>query len=280
MNLIIIKNSKEEIIDTDAIEFYKIISQGTGTTLDPKKDRIVIFPPEEQTRNSKQNHLIYCLINTDRKIALKRCSDMKEFLRAELIIDQAKRIINLPHYTIFQIDGIVLRNKKTKKNCNLLKGWEKRSFLVIDYGNPKLLKPIKELKKEEIHVRTFFYSYGEWAAFNLIFGVRDRHAANFVLCINDNTLQSVDNEEIFFDHSGKLVPARVIIVQTNNSVRGFVDEENGYMCTENFRKGFVECWKKIVANLSCFTMFNGNELEIIHGTIKIEPENVVPQFLV
>jgi len=280
MNNIIIKNSTEKIIDTDAKLFYEMISKCISTTLDPKKDRIIISFPKEKTRNSKQNHLIYCLINRDGKVALKRCSDILEFLRAELVIDEAKKVIDLPHYNLFRIDGIVLRDKKTKKNCSLLKGWENKSFLFIDYGNPNLSKPIKELKKEEIHFETFCYSYGEWAAFNLIFGVRDRHSANFVLCISDNILHSVDNEEIFFDNNGKLVPARVIIKQTNNTVSRFIDEKNSYMCTEYFRNGFVKCWKKIVANLSCFTMFKGDELEIIYQTVAHEPKTIVKQFLV
>lgn len=280
MNRIIIEKSTESIMDTDAVIFYEIISICIGTTLDSTKDRIVLSPPKEQTRNSKQNHLIYCLINRDRKVALKRCGDNRNYLRAELAISQAKNIIDLSQYRIFQQDGIILRNKKTKKNCSILKEWGKKSFLVIDYGNPNLMKPIKKLKKEEIHFETFFYSYGKWAAFNLLFGVRDRHSANFVFNINDNILHSVDNEEIFFDDNGNLVPAGIIIRQTNDSVSRFIDEKNSLICIARFREGFIDCWEKIVANLSCFTMFKGSELQLIFEAVKHDPKIVVKQFLV
>lgn len=280
MNRIIIEKSTENIMDADAVNFYEIISICIGTTLDPTKDRIVLSLPKEQTRNSKRNHLIYCLINTDRKVALKRCSDNMDYLRAEIVIGLAKNVIDLPRYTIFRQDGIILRNKKTEKNCSILKEWGKKLFLVIDYGNPNLIKPIKNLKKEEIHLETFFYNYGKWAAFNLIFGVRDRHAANFVLNLNDNILHSVDNEEIFFDDNGNIVPARVIIKQTNFSVSRFIDDKNSLTCTAKFREGFIDCWEKIIANLSCFTMFKGSELQLIFETAKHNPKKVVKQFLV
>ena len=280
MNKIIIENSKEKILDTDSKAFYEMISRCIGKTLDFENDTIIISLPKELTRNSKQNHLIYCLINKDRKVALKRCGDSAEYLRAEVIIDKAKRVIDLPYYSIIREEGVVLRNEKTQKSCSLLKGWEKKSFLVIDYGNPSLLKPIKELKKEEIHPETFFYSYGQWAAFNLIFVVVDRHPANFVISINDNILHSVDNEEIFFDGNGKKHSAGLIIRLTKSSVSNFIDEKNSYTCIANFRKGFVDCWNKIVANLSCFTMFKGDELEIIFETVKHDPNLIVKQFLV
>lgn len=257
-----------------------MISECIDKELDPEQDRILIFKPNEHTRNTQHNELLYCLINKDRKVALKRCSDNSEYLRRELVIDSAKRALNLPRYTIKQESNVSLTLINSKQNCSLLSGWENKKFLVIDYGHPNLLKPLSKLKKEEIHPETFFYSYGSWTAFNLIFGVRDRHLANFVLCISDDILHSVDNEEGFFDNHKQLVPIRVMINQTISTIRHFVDEENSIVFSTCFERGFKNTWEQIKNNISNLIMFTESENELITEILTHDPDDMIKLFSV
>ena len=74
--------------------------------------------PENPSRNSK-NYLVYCQINDDRRIALKRCSDIPDFIRREITTAEAHAIVGFPSYKVIRRNGIISINKSSGKNFKL-----------------------------------------------------------------------------------------------------------------------------------------------------------------
>lgn len=272
LNNIIADN--EAIHDEDAVNFYEFLSLFIGKKLDPKKDRVELLKPTKKSRNS-EGYLVYAQIGTDRKIAFKRCKDTPEYIRRELAVSQAQLVLKFPSYKITKVDGMTLRNEKTKKNCKIFSGWENKTFLVIDYGNPSIMKELNEINKNEIDMIEFFKKYGRWAAFNILLGVRDRHASNFVVLLIDETLYSVDNEEGPFDDKNILIDPTVIANQIKFGIaRFFKDDLNESVYRENFRQGFIEGWDQIAAGFSSLNMFNKKETDLLQNSIKFDSSSI------
>lgn len=153
----------EEINDLDASDFYDFLSQFIGRRLDPNVDKITLSKPYIPTRNSKE-YMIYCQIGEDRRVAFKRCSDNPEFIRRELTTAQAQAVLGFPTYKITKKEGITLRNQITGKTCKIFSGWEKKTFLVIDYGNSNLMMELKHIEQDKIEMTEFLKNYGKWAS--------------------------------------------------------------------------------------------------------------------
>lgn len=200
----IITPDREEIRDDDAIEFYELMSVCIGATLDPEKNKIALEKPSDPSRNAR-DFLIVCKINNIRVVILKRCKDNPEYIRRELAIAIAKIEFDFPFYIILGKNGIKLRLNSKNKNCKIFSGWENKHMLVIDCDNPHFMKKMKDLSPKEVDLVSFCRDYGAWAAFNYLLGVIDRHHSNFVLCLNDNLLHSIDNEDSPFDGQGNEV---------------------------------------------------------------------------
>jgi len=269
----IMTEKNETINDIDAIEFYKLLSQCIEQELKPTVDTIVLMKPTELSRNSK-GFLIYSQINKRRRVALKRCKDYPEYVRREIAVAAAQKILGFPSYNIIKKDGIILRNQSTKKNCKILCGWENKTLLVIDHSDSNAMKTLRQLCKDEIDMLEFFYNYGKWAAFNCLFGVQDRHDKNFVISIIDQKLYSVDNEEGPFVND-KLIDIRFLITQTKKGVQRFLGGFDEPVYVEKFRSGFIGAWNKIASNLSSLDMFNKQEKELLRNSIAYDPEKVV-----
>jgi|GEM_PF-3924695 len=271
MNKIVINKSPESILDEDAEIFYNLVSNATGLKLKKEKDTLFLNKPDELSQNAK-DYLIYCVINNTYKVAFKRCMDNPEFIRREKLVSNAKSIIELPNYNLFEITGIILR-VDTTTNCSILQGWENKTLLVIDYGNIHNLKPLSKVTKDSIHGETFFCYFGSWLAFNLLFGILDRHKNNFVYSL-DGILHSVDNEFGPFDSSGKRQPIIDLVTQMKGVYTPYMNEMSTPIQKAQMKLCFTACWNKIAANLSKFSGLTDNELILLQNTIIQNPETV------
>ncbi len=271
MNKII--TDTQEIEDSDAIDFYNFLSDFTGQKLNPEKDQILLTkPPPKSSRNSDE-YMVYCEVNKDRKIAFKRCFDMPDFIRREISTSQAQKKVGFSSYKVVKRDGILLRDKSNKKTCKIFSGWEKKTFLIIDCGNPNMMKELKQIKRNEIDMIEFFKKYGKWAAFNCLIGVQDRHAGNFVISLTDETVYSVDNEEGPFDSNGNQIDVRIIANQIVFGVSRFlIGDSEEPIYKQNFKQGFIDGWNQIAANLSSLDMFYKNEKDLIRNSIIYDDE--------
>lgn len=276
MNKIIIESSKETILDDDAQNFYELISKITGRKLDKIKNALFLSKPEKPSQNSRE-HMIYCILDNIQRIAFKRCMDNSEFLRREKLVSKAKTLVGLPTYNLIEIRGIILRVKiDDKTNCSILRGWEDKVFLGIDYGNIHNLKPLSEVPNNSIHKETFFYQFGQWLAFNLLFGVQDRHRNNFVYSV-DGVLHSVDNEFGPFDSSGRLFSVKKLATQMKQVYLPYTDEIAIPMQKEHLKNGFIDCWDKIAANLSNFPDLTKRECDLLQNSIGYDSSKVFEQ---
>ena len=269
----IVTPEHETILDKDAEIFCGLLATVTGKKIDSKKDRILIKKPSDPSQNSER-YLILCEINRNRVIGIKRCMDNPEYLRREVAIDNAKRVLEFPAYQILANTGISLRDKSSKKNCMVFEGWENKELLLIDFGNPNDMKKMQELDPKLIDLGNFCYEYGMWAAFNFLLGVIDRHGSNFILSFTDWVLHSIDNELGPFDSKGNKAGGRHIIVPVKQNIERFFDDLNRPICIQNLRRGFIGGWDKIVPRLSELVMFNEKETQLIQKRSVFDPNKV------
>lgn len=275
MNLLTIGRNQENVVDEDALVFYEIISKCIGQKLDPTKDRIFVDKPDTQSRSSG-SHMLYCTINGSRRVALKRCYDNSEFLRRELVIADAKRKLMFPSYNMFKIDGLKLRNTLTKNSCTLTQGWENKPLLVIDFGNPSDIINLRDLTRAKIaNMQSFCHSYGSWTAFNIFFGVRDRHAMNFIFTKNTQILHSVDNEEGPLDSSGRFIGVNDIAMTMSQNIQRLIAGANRDLCTQWLREGFIDGLARIRSvDPSSISMLNANEIALLEQMLAQAPSNL------
>ena len=269
----IVTPEHETILDEDAEILCGLLATITGKKIDSKKDRILIKKPSDPSQNSEK-YLILCEINRNRVIGIKRCMDNPEYLRREVAIDNAKRVLEFPAYRILANTGISLRDKSSKRNCVIFEGWENKELLLIDFGNPNDMKKMQELDPKLIDLGNFCYEYGMWAAFNFLLGVIDRHGSNFILSFTDRALHSIDNELGPFDSKGNKVGGRHIIVPVKQNIERFFDDLNRPICIQNLQRGFIEGWDKIVPRLSELVMFNEKEIQLIQKLSAFDPNKV------
>src|SRR5712692_1927700 len=116
MNEISIGDESEPVLDEDALPFYARISRVIGKTLDPTKDSLQIKAPPWSSRNSSLYARV-CDRDSNRRVCLKRCSDSADFLRREQLIPKVKVALGFASYTIDFVQGVVLRNPNSGKNC-------------------------------------------------------------------------------------------------------------------------------------------------------------------
>ena len=261
MNNIITPNS-ENISDKDAINFYKLISTVTQLELEPKTDKIILKKPERSSQNAKK-YFVLCDINKNRRVGIKRCMDNSQYLRREIIINEAKKITGFPTYSILSTKGIILQLESKEKNCIIFENWENKDLIIMDFGNPNDMKTLKELEPNTIDSWTFYYEFGRWAAFNFLLGVIDRHSSNFILSFTDGKIHSIDNELGPFDSKGNEAGPRQILVPVKQTIERFFTDTNRGVCIQNLKQGFVDGWDSIVSKLSQLTMFNKDEMNLI-----------------
>lgn len=274
MNLLTVGRNQENVVDEDALAFYEIISKCIGQKLDPAKDRIFIDKPDTQSRSSG-SHMLYCTINGSRRVALKRCYDNPEFMRRELVIADVKKKLGLPYYNLFKIDGLKLRNSSTKNSCTLCQKWENKPLLVIDFGNPADIVNLRDLNQTQIaNMQAFCHSYGNWTAFNIFFGVRDRHAMNFIFIKNTQILHSVDNEEGPLDSSGRFIGINDIAMNMSQNIQRLIAGPSRDLCIQWLRQGFLDGLARIRSIDPSISMLNANEIALLEQMLAQTPSNL------
>jgi len=231
MSKISIEELCETIVEDDAKNFYQLLSECTGKTLNPNKDTIFIHKPPWSTRNTSQNQLLLCKINDSQYVGLKRCADNPEYMRRELSVALAKQRLNFPDYNVIETRDLILRDKTTGKNYKLLCGWENVKFLVIDFGNMEQSRTFDNAQKRELQlsdikdVPRFFYDYGKWAAFNYLLGVQDVNRGNFIFFIDTQIIHSIDNEDGPFDGHGREMNVDNMITNTKQNIEKYTPKE-------------------------------------------------------
>jgi hypothetical protein len=275
MNRLAVGRKQENVVYEDAITFYEAISKCIGQKLDPEKDRIFIDKPDTQSRSSG-SHMLYCIINGSRRVALKRCYDNPEFMRRELAIADAKRKLMFSSYNMFKIDGLKLRNTLTKNSCMLTQGWENKPLLVIDFGNPSDIINLSDLTQAQIaNIQSFCHSYGSWTAFNRFFGVRDRHGMNFIFIKNTQILHSVDNEEGPLDSTGRFIGVKDIEMTMSQNIQRLIAGANRDLCIQWLRQGFLDGLARIRSiDPSSISMLNANEITLLEQMLAQAPSDL------
>ncbi len=251
-SLISFSDSDEQVQEESALSLYATISEFIGESLDPSRDSIVISKPIVRSR-SADNHILLLTIKNERVLALKRCYDSPEFLRRELVIAEARRVFGFPSYLVARKHGLVLLNKNGKGNCVLVRGWEEKDIIFIDFGRVGDSKNLAQLVAESIvDMSSFLFQFGMWAAFNYLLVVRDRHPGNFVYVKSQGVILSVDNEEGPFDSQGRSMNPQDIILQMKEYLRRILPPTNKEKLVSAFKSGFEIGWTTIdqrIANL-------------------------------
>jgi len=265
MSQIVVGDKLEKFLDVDD-KFYRQISYCIGKSLDPKKDNIVITKPPWSSRSAAA-HMLLCIVKENRYVALKRCVDNPEYIRREFAIAVAKTQFGFPSYNVIKIDGLILQHPTTGANCDLLKGWEHQTILLIDFGDFNKVKnltddPDRGLKLSDmIDINKFCFVYGQWMAFNYLLGIRDRNSGNFVFFTDKQELHSVDNEEGPLDSNGNDIGGDDIIQSSKQNIQKFINDNNSSTCMSSLRLGFVDGWNKIKNFQEFLIMFNPKEIE-------------------
>lgn len=270
----ILVGENETVADEDAVKFYLLISTCIEQVLDSLNDKIVITKPDRPSR-SAQSYMLHCQINEDRFVSLKRCCDNHEFMRREMAVAVAKRQLGFPGYNVLQINGLTLRNAKNMASCSLLNGWEQKTMLVVDFGKYRFSKNLHELSPNQINdLRSFFYSYGLWAAFNYLLTIRDRNAGNFIFFTDTQVLHSIDNEEGPFDSNGIDGGVLDIVVATRQHIEKFIEGPNREEYVLQLRKGFSDGLSQIAKQCKKLDMFQPREYALIRQRLENAPPNL------
>lgn len=260
------------------VSFYGAISRCIGAHLDPTVDVLEITKPDRASR-SAPSHLLLCRIRGERVIALKRCSDSPEFIRRELSVAEARKVLGFSHYEVIRIPGVQLRSTPTMQNCQLLAGWDQKETLLVDFGSYKHSKNFSELRRDEIrNITGFCLDYGKWASFNYALGVRDRNPGNFVFFSNTQALYSVDNEEGPFDSAGNDIGFMDIASSTRQNVDTFIAGPDKLAHVLSLKSGFAQGWDMVSAGLSRLTMFNLRELAMTQSRLNASRDQIAAVF--
>jgi len=273
MNLITTEN-QEKIREADAKKFYKIISDCIGKNLDPNQDEIFLSKPEWSSRSAKIT--VKCKINDDAYVILKRCADNPEFIRREHVIALAKSVIKWkPNYDVTKVNGIILRPTSSDKNCEILKGWENKTTLLIEMRKYRCAKGINQLQSSYIkNLKDFCFQYGRWTAFNYLFAIRDRNHCNIRFFTNNQILQSIDNEEGPFDSAGNNAGVLDIVNSSKQHIKKFLPNQKRASFIEQLISGFIAGWNIVKKNSSQLNMFEDNEIKFLTELLKDDPKKI------
>lgn len=260
----------------DLEDLFSAISKCIGRKVNSEEDSIHISKPNDWSTRSAAEHIVRCQINKDRYVILKRCADNPEFIRREEIIAQAKcKLKWVPAYSVVKIQGIKLRSTKNGENYELAKGWEDKTILVIDIGNYELAKNLNQLEIKDIEdLEWFCFCYGQWAAFNYLFSVRDRNGGNFVFFTDTQTLHSIDNEEGPFDSRGKNAGVLDIVASTQHHIQRFIENKDKKKLVKTLQHGFEQGWGTIKGNISSLSMLNDKEKTVMENLLKDKPKEI------
>lgn len=254
------------------------LSEVIGEQIDPASTKVSLARPDKGSRSAAA-HLLLCRIGNDRVVGLKRCYDNPEFIRRELVVAEAKKLVSLPRYGVNALCGIKLDGTSGVANWELAAGWEDKMVLLIDYGKYGYAKNFVELNPAEIKdAKNFCRQYGGWAAFNFLLGVNDRNEGNFVLFTDSQTLHSVDNEDGPYDSNGNEASPMAIIDAMRQHFQKLTVAAAKAECAEAGKTGFMETWKEISNAVGSLAFLEGRELSLTRARLGLNPADVIALF--
>jgi hypothetical protein len=203
--------------------------------------------------------------------------DNSEFLRRELLVAEARSKSGFNHYNVQRSTSLVLRDSTTRSNFEIVRGWESSTYLAIDAGD-LFSKQLFELNQAEIASEGFLQQFGEWAAFNYLLGIRDRHSKNFVYFPLSSKLISIDNEFGPYDANGRLENLEHIVMDMNNCIKNHIPRPKLENCLDILRNGFQAGWKKVRNAAPGFSLLNENEQNLLNEHFSYDPSVVARAF--
>lgn len=279
-NLISFVDVNERVDDASALGLYKSVGKFMCSMLDPTSDTIVISRPDISSR-SAASHMLVLSINKFRLVALKRCYDSPKFLRRELAIAEARRVIGFTDYSVELMHGLNLKSEETQDSCTMTRGWEDKDFIMIDFGIKGNREDLARLNFSVIHdIDKFITQLGRWAAFNYLLLVRDRHPGNFLYEKSTGLVYSIDNEEGPFDASGRAIAPNDIIHQIRQLIKKVSSFCENNSLALSFKSGFVEGWHLIADKLDDLTLINQEEKMLTISLLEQDPNSVVDSFTI
>lgn len=266
---------------SDLRRFYSLISECTGRRLDPLTDPVRLSVANDWRARNASGYLILCRAVSGRCAIIKRCLDDPEYIRRELLVASVKSAIGWePRYSVIEACGIVLRDAASGRNHPVLAGWEDKTSLVIDIGNPDAAKDMNSLSVADIaDLGKFCRDYGEWGAFNYSLGIRDRNAFNFMFFTDTQTLHSIDNEEGPFGDGGNLGYEDDIIPSMRGNIARLLGGVPRGDHARAFRSGFMSGWDRIKSHSASLCMLNEYEMHYLEDVLSKDPSSIADEFL-
>lgn len=282
MNFLRLTDVRQVADDFDVGNFYSILTSVIGTRLELPRDRTLLLRPFEtkpaqESQNAYSGNLIHCIINLSRDVILKRCMENSEYLRRELLVAEARAKSGFNHYNVQRATNLVLRDSNSRSNFEIVRGWESSTYLAIDAGD-LFSKQLSELSQAEIASERFLQQFGEWAAFNYLLGIRDRHSRNFVYFPLSSKLISIDNEFGPFDTNGRLENLENIVIDMNNCIKNYIPRPLLEACLETLKHSFQHGWESVRNAAPGFTSLNTNERDLLKEHFAYDPSVVANAF--
>jgi len=269
-------NSKNFYQD-DVLTFYNLVSDCVGKKLSESKNSISLQKPDWDSHNTLKS--VLCKIENNGYICLKKYHENFHFVKQELLTSKLKKLVGLPFYNIIQSEKLSLRLLSTLKNPEILLGWEKNVFLIIDFGNYTQTKNLRDLPLDKIKDRDSFYKqYGQWAAFNHLFGIQDRNSSNFIYSMDTGIMHSVDNEVGPFDWMNRNFGVVDIIYRTRKGFERFVISSKNKEYKNLLKEGFISGWNQILKNIDKINVLDDNEMELFQKRIHGDPHQIARIF--
>ena len=269
----------ERVDDLSANRLYAIIGKFIGENLVPEVDSILISKPIKHSRSSA-NHLLILTINEGRLVALKRCYDSPDFMRRELVMAEARLLMAFPDYSVKLEHGLNLRCEGSNESCTMIRGWEDKDYLIIDFGSLGDRVDLAQLDYSLIRNREpFICQLGQWAAFNYLFVVRDRHPGNFLYEKSTGVVLSIDNEEGPFDSSGRILMPQDIVLQMKPLINKILSLGDSDRLVSSFKSGFEMGWHLVAERLNELAHLTPNEIALTRVLLEQDALSVSKSFI-
>ncbi len=278
-NLVSFRGSNERVDDASASRLYSIVGECLGEILNPEVDTVQISRPTINSR-SAASHLLILTINEKRILAFKRCYDFPDFLRREVAVAEARHLMGFPDYCVNRAYGLDLRSDGSNEICAMIRGWQERDYLIIDFDTAEDRISLSNLQVSLIQdIEAFVFQLGQWAAFNYVLVVRDRHPGNFLYEKSSGLVISIDNEEGPFDSLERFLSPIDIIMQMKSIINRFLALGDRNRLVSTFKSGFEAGWRSVVAKLDELTCLTPQEIASARTLLEQDMLSVSRQFI-
>ena len=264
------------IWDKDIEPLYRIVSDCIQMSLSQESDELILEYSKERSHNANEGMLLECTVNGIHRAGIKRCMDNSEYLRREVIIDQAKKALGFPSYTILKCRGIRLYLGDVTEKKPLTE-WQDKEVLFIDFGKTGDFESLEALDPNQIDFADFSHQFGQWTAFNYLLEVLDRFGRNYLYSMSSRKIHSIDNELCRYRKKNVLGYSKVFN-PPKQAIRRFLN--NNQPADHSFlEKGFLDGWSRVADNLVKLDMFDKDEHNRITQRVgRSKPEQLISKF--